>query len=275
MSGGAAWRGALVLEGDVGWIVHVDQHDKFHSTVAGVLKASTAEAWMPRRLDRDVLAQDLERRRLREVRRVMVEQFVDVLVQASRTPDQPVLSSVQTASAESPRRIPIEAIIVPGEASDVAWEQAHEHDALVEVLMTVGFREDPLVRTSLEEFLQWLGEGRVDSVVTPDGRGLAFYIEVPYSRLVALAASERVDCDVAGRLEVLKAPTHVHYVRKGLIAESVYEGSALRALCGRWFVRKCGEESGLPICPDCERRLPVAREVLDHLTKMVQDPLGP
>ncbi|WP_143013735.1 DUF3039 domain-containing protein [Actinomyces ruminicola] len=58
-------------------------------------------------------------------------------------------------------------------------------------------------------------------------------------------------------------PTHLHCARKDLIAESAVEGRAVRGLCGEGFVVRCDE--GLPVCKDCEARLPVARLVAERL----------
>lgn len=267
---GAGWRGAFILDDDgIGWIVYVERHDQFHANVAQVLKSSRVQEWMPRQLDYEIRERDVLRRRFRECQGRWATEVVGAVARAARTPGDPVVVGLERGmSDEGGDVVEMEVLVLGGDSCDVAWEQAHDHDALLEVRLMMGYRDDALLRGSVVAVLHAFSAGPVEAVYTVDGLGVSYILKVLYSELIAFEASVNLDERVGASFKPAKEPTHVHYVRQELIAESVFHGIALRALCGVWFVRQYGEDSGLPVCPECERRQPVAQTVLDALRSM-------
>ncbi|APT83788.1 DUF3039 domain-containing protein [Corynebacterium aquilae] len=62
------------------------------------------------------------------------------------------------------------------------------------------------------------------------------------------------------------APTHLHYVDKTQLVGAHVEKTAIKPLCGQWFVPIGDERThDLPICPECDDRRPI-QEFLKLIT---------
>ncbi|WP_187271249.1 DUF3039 domain-containing protein [Actinomyces ruminicola] len=271
---GAAWRGAMIIDDDgTGWIVYAQRHDRFHSTVAGKLTAARAHDWMPRSVDHSLRKREQARAEIRRWRVQTLAAVIGAAGTAAVANDHSSELLVQReesgrdASARSATFSSTITVSVMADLSEADAATGLRGEALLDVAVVTRRAEDVLLRTTIAEAVTLLaGPTRPEAVALPDGSGVYYSFVVPASRLQWLVAVE--SADEVGELaetslgEHLR-PTHLHYTRKELIAESAVEGRAVRALCGEWFVVRCDE--GLPVCEACETRLPVARLVAERL----------
>nr|WP_253281620.1 DUF3039 domain-containing protein [Arcanobacterium phocae] len=57
--------------------------------------------------------------------------------------------------------------------------------------------------------------------------------------------------------------THLHYVCKEKLTEAYVDGTAVRAVCGVWFVPTLSDSANLPICCNCEQKKAAAQIIFD------------
>ncbi|WP_219109585.1 DUF3039 domain-containing protein [Actinomyces sp. 594] len=271
---GAAWRGAMIVDDDgIGWIVYAQRHDRFHSAVAGQLEAARAHDWMPRPVDRTLRRREQARAEIRRWRIQTLAAIIGAVGAAVVADDH---SSELLVQREEPRldasaRLSIFSstitVSVAADLPEVDAAPGLRGEALLDVVVVTRRAEDKLLSTTIAEAVTLLaGHRRPDAVTLPDGSGVYYDFIVPASRLQWLVAVESAD-EVGELAETALGerlrPTHLHYTRKELVAESAVEGRAVRALCGEWFVVR--RDEGLPVCEACETRLPVARLVAERL----------
>lgn len=253
---GAGWRGALVLDDGVMWLVFADRHDRFHASAADYIKKGT---WRPGSLDVELAAQDAEYVRLRRWR-------VDTLAV--------VLSALGESAANSR---PVEEKIADpfgGNSCNLRIEIDHDIPALSASLAhtTAGLLLVSLLirgasRRLVEEIISVMAiirDGEQDQAFLPGG-DLQLLYTMTHARLAQLTADVATSASAALQPTRVPNSTALHYVSRPTLAEALVNGTALLTLCGEWFVPRHDDSALLPICAVCEQRQPHAQAVLDAL----------
>lgn len=253
---GAAWRGAVVcLQETPGtaWLVFVDKHDEFH-TAAATFFASTGT--LLKSLDKQLWTRETARAVLTAQRlgalRAVLTCFTDALASGARSdavlPKGPWGAQVRIS-------IDIEHDTPALHASD-----AHRSAGLVDVSIIVD---------SVEEFspimavLDYLCRQRSAEWVWKNKR-LVTLLTLSHAEMAQLSADLDAGGEIGAPERAVGRPA-LHYVGSALLLEAVVEGLAVQALCGEWFVPLRDEAAELPVCGDCEERLPLAQQILDRL----------
>ena len=103
-------------------------------------------------------------------------------------------------------------------------------------------------------------DGELDTI---DRGEMIFEFFVSGARLIQLMALGKNDVPTED-IEPPE-PTVLHYVMKKRLTEAYVEGTAVRAVCGEWWV-PVGDEithNDLPVCPRCEDEQKVAQALED------------
>jgi hypothetical protein len=256
---GAAWRGAVVLEGDIMWLVFADRHDPFHRTAADYIKKGS---WLPTQLDRELAAQDAERIDLDRWRVEALTKFLDALGKAT-TEKRPVEFGLADATSGDActLRVEIEHVEEPAPTPDLA----HTTSGMLRIALLIRGADRELV-DSILGILAHVRDGaeeRDQSYLK--GGGLLLLSTVSHARLAQLTAAVNDTTDVAVQAQVLPTPTVLHYVNTGRLAAGLVNGTAVLSLCGEWFVPRLDGSADLPVCRTCEERKPLAQALLDGL----------
>ncbi|MFJ6678625.1 DUF3039 domain-containing protein [Microbacterium sp. NPDC091382] len=273
---GAGWRGAVIQDAESDpWLVYADRHNTFHATVASALKrdkgeldkgriAGPAVDHLPTKLDVKVRENEEERLRDLHLRLDLVQGLREGLRQAFRegeavTVATPVDHKAPTGSGQFEYTIKVE-------HDPPAEEHADAHNSTSEVTILVAMGVQP---HRVYEMLIGCGAVYVqpdpqyrESVYTPSNE-MRLDIVVTHAKLTQLISD--ADVDEASFPPSADRPDRLHWVRSTQHIEGLVTGSAVRSLCGGWFVATENEGAGLPVCDHCERIKPFAQEVLDQL----------
>lgn len=255
---GAAWRGAVVLEDDVMWLVFADVHDRFHSTAADYLKKGD---WLPGVLDAQHAAHDAERACLGRWRVRAVVQILDALREAVCR-QRPVELRLDDPAADEPCVLRLE---VEHEEPAPTADLAHTTSGLLEVTLLIRRARRELVHRVLRVLdLVRDGAGLQDQAFLPGG-DLLLLSTVSHARLTQLTATVDDTTDIVPGASALPDPAVLHYVNTARLAAGFVDGTAVLSLCGEWFVPRVDGAAHLPVCRACEERKPLAQALLDGL----------
>jgi len=253
---GAAWRGALVLEDGVMWLVFAERHDRFHSTAAGFFKSAS---WQPTDLDRALAKQDTAVLEIQKWRTSTLLILLDALRVA--TDERRVVHfQVDSLSHKETCEMRLE---IEHEQPASSADHAHTTSGMIEVSLRVDGDDWELVQSILG-VLAIIRDGEQEQAFLPGG-GLLLLSTISHARLAQLTAAVDETTDVSEHAHVVPAPGALHYANTIQIAAGFVNGSAALSLCGEWFVPSVDDSSDLPVCSTCEELKPVAQALLDHL----------
>ncbi|WP_061269303.1 DUF3039 domain-containing protein [Cellulosimicrobium funkei] len=253
---GAAWRGAVVLEDGVWWLVFAERHDRFHSTSADFFKKGT---WAPSELDKQLAAQDavhLERRRWKiAALTALLDALRDAVAQT-----RPIEFALTAPAGGGACTLRVE---IEHDAPAPTADLAHTSSGILQTSLLVRGAGRDLVE-AIVEILACVCDGEQDQSYLPGG-DLLFLSTISHARLAQLTATISATTDIAVHVKELPAPTVLHYVNTGRLTAGFVTGTAVLSLCGEWFVPRLDSSADLPVCPTCEEHEPVARALLEHL----------
>lgn len=266
---GAAWRGAVISLRDSGnttpvpWLVYAAAHDHFHAEARSFFKGSKDKA-LPQKLDWLIYNRDQDRKKLALEQQKSLEGFLAVLALALSTPSTIVSDTIMVRGTQ----VEVSLCVSPADEPDIVPDQAHE----VYCDTTLSLRVRASSQQARDDIRRhWVHplQSHTDLVETVYSRGdadsLAFELFVSYSRLAQLLTKIRNE---KLRLTDVQVPQQefAHYTAKAKLTESIVTGKAVQSLCGAFFVpTRDGEAGSLPICQECERREPLAQEVINLL----------
>lgn len=238
------WRGGVWHDEKTGtnWLVvagiakggHRD-HDDFYERVRRA-SADEADQWLPTEDDLKLLKTETAARLLRDWK-------LEIQNRTLRA-----LESISTTQKAHPFDIPHPVRAEP-EAIRVELTLEKEDDAIDVLVVTIDIHH-----ARISQDLGWEATLCVLNAANPpmqdwdagDG-SYASYIE---SAAIPARIKELHDLDIQGLLAESSPGQYSHYVHKHAIAESVVNGSGMRALCGRYFVQTQPPEDR-DVCPDC------------------------
>lgn len=257
---GAGWRGAVILDkaGDP-WLVWVERHNRFHKRVAGVafdsLLPLSAEYKIRDREEASARALAWKSDVLGRFVRALQECVCSGSEHAVTVPDIGGGTGVSlTVAAEHDEP-----------ASDV--REAQHRDSLLTVTLRIGQSAADELRRAVQEVCLPFLEPDPSKVEPWYDKSNTFnaMVSVTQARLVQLMADVPEYEESAPYAAAFT--THLHYVATRFLVNGFVNGNPLRGVCGAWFVPSRGDDSGLPICPQCEDERPAAQAVLDLLRR--------
>lgn len=260
---GAAWRGAVVVSerDDIAWLLHVDRHDRFHSTAAKVLSdMKDQEKLGPSKLDLVLLRKELELKQLEKKEAAMLYSTLSALKKATL---RECVVDFEIEGASPRGGLQIELGVQSTNFEEWELEQAAEDIDMVMVSVRKG--------DDWEFFQRYISIfGRY---LQPDGSmveslgGNPFVIHCAVTRAHLLSLLDVPDQELPTKRYEPEEPKVFHYLDKASMVESMVTGKAAQAVCGVWWV-PVGDEAthaGLPVCPDCQREEPFAQAFRDFL----------
>lgn len=246
----AQWRGGVWVDPETG--VHRllvagmakgghEDHDDFYMRVQADNAGNAPQRWLPTELDRRLLKRETAARLITEWELAVQVRVLEALRRAHTggaelfAIDHPLPWKGLLASLT----LTVNPVREPDYESD---------DIMVEI--------DPVARYTGQHLL-WQLTVRVLAALNPPQEDWDRYgntysnIAEPGSWTVRLAELETY----VERHELVEPEPgrHCHYTHRKHIAGSTIEGSAVRALCGAYFV-PCRDHTDLPVCPNCQQR---------------------
>ncbi|MDR7161404.1 DUF3039 domain-containing protein [Arthrobacter sp. BE255] len=278
---GAGWRGAVTLDDEGNpWLVFADRHNQFHATVAKALKRDKGElkrtgntkgpaaSYEPTQLDHvvrgyeDSRLQDLKYQRdlVTRLRNGLREANDTASVVSVRTPDDPdsALDKFLEYTVE----------VAHDEPADTAEEANLSTSTVTLTLpMDVGsYRGYETVVSCGAIYVQ--PDVNYHEYVYTNSSTLRLDLCVTHAKLAQILSDAEIDDAVFP--PSLVPPDRLHWVHSPQHIEGIVTGSAVRGLCGGWFVPVLNESAELPVCDGCESILPLAQEMLDQLRLRAQ-----
>ena len=259
-----AWRGAVIFPKDCqdAWLILVGTHEHYHNGGPRSLKAQRSAGYIgPSELDkhlRDICVEDIERK---EQRRQLYEAFIDALRLAVKEETE---APVTLPEGEIFEGGSVTLAVAPQVITEGDLESAHE-DVLV-----VTLKMAQKTRYEAKQFVTKIGmnliqpaEDEYYSIIKADTKIEFFVSRARLLQLLALAIS-----DVPTEDFQPPEPRVLHWAMKKRLVEAYVEGTAVQAVCGKWWVPVGDEKTHntLPVCPDCEAEQPAAQalESLRH-----------
>lgn len=270
---GAAWRGAGFLDQarQILWVIHALPHDHFHSEAPEYMKQLRKAGRLgPSTLDLKIL--QAEHARLdRKIHRVSVlSALVDALQQSisHRGSSRVVMpETVDFVGAE----MWAEVSDIPDDPTEWAPRQAHTQIEMVSIEIFLADISPDVRRWLLHVCLPFLQPDRdmIESVFRKSQSVLIMVTQAKLMQLLSLNGTALANFTPPTPPE----PTHLHYTAKAGLTTAYVEGSAVRAVCGDWWIPSGDENthSELPICEKCESEHPFA-EAISHLWKQGATP---
>lgn len=260
--GGAGWRGAVVLD-DVGdpWLVFADRHDAFHGGSAK--RFFKAGNFLPAAVEYKLRSREEEANAFRDWRGQLLRTVAETVVQSLNSATE-VRAIVDGRHAGEVAEI---AVTIDHSPLADGVEQAHLSGSLVTLVLTVrttGAAElrQEVLNTALP-FLQ--PDPAFYETAFEKGGALTLLITLTHAKLVQLAANVADPQPLVP--EDALAPTHLHYVGVRFLTDAYIDGSAVRGVCGSWFVPTRDKSATLPVCPRCDQEMPVASLVLQVIER--------
>lgn len=279
---GAGWRGAIIMDNDGDpWLVFVDKHDQFHASVANALNRDKGELrktgktkgaalnYVPGPLDVRVRGYEDERLRDLQQQRDLIAQLRDGLREAHatgsvvtvRTPEDPDETRLQKC-------VEYTVEVTHGEPAETV-EEANLSTSTVTLVVPMGagsYKMENLLVSCGVVYVQPDANYREPLYSKTSALRLDLY--VTHAKLAQLLSD--ADTDATGFPPVATPPDRLHWVHSPQHIEGVVTGSAVRSLCGGWFVPTQSESADLPVCAGCESILPLAEKILDELRLRAQ-----
>ena len=250
-----AWRGAVIHEGGpYAWLVYVAIHDHFHAGVKDAVEGMARSGTLgPSAADLQILE---------------LQQAVDAIKDFQRDAVEKALSALKLAVVKDSReRFQVGALGIEVEVETIPFDEWDTDTAHQEMdMVTVRVLNSQKHHDETLDFIRCLiGVLNVPKrMVEPhDGKHYTMHIAISRAALISVldlphSALEPEDIQAP-------IPTFLHYSRKRDLNEAHFTGKAVQAVCGEWWV-PVGDEmthQELPICPDCEKQLPVAQALRD------------
>ncbi|OFT59597.1 hypothetical protein HMPREF3151_00870 [Corynebacterium sp. HMSC05H05] len=236
--------------GEYAWLVYVSIHDHFHSEVKAALQGMRRAGTLgPSSLDELILQQQ----QAEEARLVFKMQALSQ-----------VLASIKESVAGGGRstlrldglEVQIEVETIPYEDWDV--ERAHLEVDMVSV--RIRNWESYFVHTQdlVADLIALLN---VPEEMTESLAASTFKLQLAVSRATLISVLDLPVSALKPEFVETPPPTVLHYSRKRDLNEAFFTGKAVQAVCGKWWVpvRDNLTHQDLPVCPECEREVPVAR----------------
>ena len=286
MGVGPGWRAAIIVKDGVSWIVHVETHDRFHSTVASRFTSQKLAYTEPTDDDIQLRHLKLLEAKIAGLTKSWQEEVIRRSLSAFREafvnhPDgQEVIAQLPSPPAEmlQPGAESIElelAVSVVCESPRVESGSDEEGSALAEVSIRFdswkilsarlgnSSSADGISTLLLTTILPVL-DGREETWTTEpaahygiDG-SLTFDIEMSRMRaLQLLFAAENEGTSGPTLGQATRADVH-HFVTQDDLKAAIAEQKPLRAACGYWFV-PARFPDGFPLCSECARQERVIR----------------
>ena len=245
----AQWRGGVWVDPETGvhWLVvaglakggHED-HDDFYMRVAADNAGNAPQRWLPTEPDRRLLKRETAARLITEWELTVQVRVLEALrrVHAGGT-------DRFTIDHPLPGKVPLATLTVT--VNPVREPDYESDDIVVEI--------DPVAQYAGQHLL-WQLTVRVLAALNPPQEGWDRYgdtysnIAEPGSWTARLAELETY----VERHELVESEPgqHGHYTHRKHITGSTIEGSAVRALCGVYFV-PCRDHTDMPVCPECQQ----------------------
>lgn len=244
---GAAWRGAAVLDehGDP-WLVWAAPHDKFHAQVCDVLK--NLDRWMPTAAEYKLRDRDAEANRLSVWHKETITFFCQAVAEAVNTGKDTFSFPGYDHNTHLTLSITLE--------HDAPTGAPETDSSLVTLQLRLGGSCDSFVQLVLPVLQPDIS--LIDSTYTQNG-DLELWVSVSQAKLFQLLAAVGISDGEIDPNPPCTPLSHLHYVGCHYLSEALVIGAATRAVCGLWFVPTRDESADLPLCPECERRKPVAQ----------------
>lgn len=262
---GAAWRGAVVIDEDGDpWLVYVDKHDAFHSSVEGAFRNGGLDPGPAEYKLRDREEQIVSRRAWQVN---LLTALSGAITTAARDGGEVTITA---DGYEAPDSASL-SIEVESDAPSETVAQAHESEAMIAVTLTVRARSrNEFVQEILHLALPFIqpDAAQYEPIFTKSG-DLLVLVTVPQSKLIQLTAA--LSDTETPRRGSADPPTHLHYVGIEFMTDAFVQGHAIRAVCGAWFVQTRDDSADLPVCPTCDDEMPAAEAVLAVLRRRVAD----
>lgn len=261
---GAAWRGAGLLEHSTQtlWVILALPHDHFHSEAPNRIEQMRKEGLLgPSSLDRKI--RELEKLRIdRRANRVAVLSALIEALQYSQAHHSPARVPMPPAAGLDKAEMSVTVSDVPTDAEDWEPEQAHEEVGLVSVEIQLAHLSTEARRWLVNVCLPFLqpDQEMIQSVFRKSQ--LSIVVVLTRAKLIQM-----LSLDDSGLAEIEPhtppEPSRLHYTAKASLVGAYVEGTAVRAVCGTWWI-PVGDElthSGLPVCETCETERPFAEAI--------------
>ncbi len=258
------WRGAVWIDPNDGqaWLVDVgirraDSPTDFYAAFLASLAAEGPAPFLPTADDRDRLKLEIAHERLRDWELSLYLQSVEVLLEAVETGYARGVIPTVLEGGVDPAILEIEVERYPGE-----WgtDDPLEQPAGVAVQLRVNNWADRGVLTRAQLIAcSAISPYEQDWDAAPEVVGVRLLATVSEARLLYIKASADLDAGVvAEQVELgdLAPVTHAHLAKTSAIAAASIDGTAVRGLCGQWFVPR-QDHGALPECEECLTRYEV------------------
>lgn len=257
---GAGWRGAVILDkkGDP-WLVWAERHDRFHKRIAEVV----CDSLLP--VSPEYKIRDQEEASVRAIawKSEVLGRFIRALQEcvcsgSKHTATVPGIDGGTGASLT---------IAVEHDEPAIDVREAQHRDSLLTVTLRIGQSAADKLRGAVQEVCLPFLEPNPSKVEPWYDKSNTFnaMVSVTQARLVQLMADVPEYEDSAPHAAT--SATHLHYVATRFLVNGFVNAEPLRGVCGAWFIPSRGDNSGLPICPQCEDERPAAQAVLDLLRR--------
>lgn len=264
---GAGWRGAVVLddEGDP-WLVYAAKHDEFHRHVSDQLAADPS-VWLPTEVEYRLRRVEESAREHQAWCVGVVQSLFDAFTTAVFT-QRPVTFEIAGRRDDGElARVTVEVdhdlAMAPPSGSPTAT--AHLHSSLATISLRVSTRGtaefEQIVLNACLPALQ-PDPTAYEAAYGKDG-SMSILVSVTQAKIMQIASAP--EADNADSSDHARHPDKLHYVSSASHAEGLVTGKPVRGVCGAWFVTTRDETTDLPVCVDCETRLPTAQQVLNIL----------
>ena len=258
---GAGWRGAVILDTSVGWLVFADRHDRFHASAAAHLKKA---GWDPTVLDRELAAADAARQGLQHWKATTLAAILDALSAATHDPSG--RHTFTTPPDLTGRSCQVRITLIEQDLPADDPSSAHTSSAYLQTSVEVAATDSGLAQRVVA-LLGMLAHQDVpmDSAFIPGGALLVLLV-LTHARLAQLSATLTSSGGKAPPLEV-RSQSALHYVDRALLVNGFVNGTAVLSLCGVWFVPQRDSSASLPVCAPCESIEPAAQRLLDAMRR--------
>ncbi|MGP9723600.1 DUF3039 domain-containing protein [Corynebacterium sp. AOP40-9SA-29] len=253
-----AWRGALIIwgSGDCAWMIYVNRHDLFHQAgPKAIEEMRKAKKCGPSGLDLKIQQRREYDSQERRIRQEVLIRLVEGLQQAVES------GSGQEVSVPSVLLESAAVKVSVGNVEPEEWDPgtaSEEPESVMVSLDLPNFSENGfhwLLRI-LVPFIQ-PDSDMVEQIYEDE---LKVQILMTRARLMHLLALSERELGLSSVAQP-SAPNVLHYTEKTSLTSAYVEGTAVEAVCGKWWVPIGDDVSHghLPICPDCEKEEPFAQ----------------
>lgn len=247
------------------WMVYANTHTLFlKNATKSIGNLHTAGNLHPRPVDYQLREVEDQEINARERKRQLLHALLNALQEAlTLDKDAPV----NTADAQCPEvSLSVAISDVPKEGWDVS--NAHEYADILSLTMVVTASNNDARNWVLETCIPFLQPDENQREPHWANNRMTVSMLLTRARLTQLLANGHSQ-DYVPPANDPPAPTVLHYAadKSGITQAFVY-GSAVRAVCGRWWI-PVGDATthDLPICRDCEADLPAAQALKNLLRK--------